>query len=87
MAIEKTLILQDNFKVEVLFESAYIKIEKVSVSVNTMEATLQYKKSATGDILQKEIVACSYDINGINPIKQAYEYLKTLPEFKDAVDC
>lgn len=30
---------------------------------------------------------CVYDIVGENPIKQAYEYVKTLPEFADAVDC
>lgn len=31
--------------------------------------------------------SCQYDINGENPIKQAYLYLKTLPEFANAVDC
>jgi hypothetical protein len=30
---------------------------------------------------------CDYDLNGENPIKQAYLHLKTLPEFADAVDC
>ena len=28
-----------------------------------------------------------YDLNGPNPIKQAYLHLKTLPEFADAIDC
>jgi hypothetical protein len=31
--------------------------------------------------------SCVYDINGENPIKQAYLYLKTLPEFLNATDC
>ena len=31
--------------------------------------------------------SCAYDINGENPIKQAYLYLKTLPEFASATDC
>jgi hypothetical protein len=30
---------------------------------------------------------CAYDITGDNPIKQAYLYLKTLPEFASATDC
>lgn len=30
---------------------------------------------------------CSFDMNGANPIAQAYVHLKTLPEFADAVDC
>ena len=28
-----------------------------------------------------------YDLHGENPIKQAYLYLKTLPEFEGAEDC
>jgi len=31
--------------------------------------------------------SCDYDINGENPIKQAYLHLKALPEFSDATDC
>jgi hypothetical protein len=30
---------------------------------------------------------CYYDLDGPNPIKQAYLHLKTLPEFADAIDC
>mgnify|MGYP007101623561 CR=1 FL=1 len=29
---------------------------------------------------------CDYDLNVDNPIKQAYDHLKTLPEFSGAVD-
>ena len=29
----------------------------------------------------------SYSIDGKNPIAQAYEHLKTLPEFQNAKDC
>ena len=29
----------------------------------------------------------SLNLDGANTIKQAYEYLKSLPEFSDAVDC
>jgi hypothetical protein len=30
---------------------------------------------------------CVYDMSGQNPIKQAYEHLKTLPEFAGAENC
>jgi hypothetical protein len=30
---------------------------------------------------------CSHDLDGANAIKQAYEFLKKLPEFTDAKDC
>lgn len=34
-----------------------------------------------------ESYACEYDLNKENPLKQAYEHLKTLPEFAGAQDC
>lgn len=30
---------------------------------------------------------CAYALDGANPIQQAYEHLKTLPEFAGATDC
>ena len=30
---------------------------------------------------------CAYNIDGANPIAQAYLHLKSLPEFVDAQDC
>jgi hypothetical protein len=30
---------------------------------------------------------CPYDVSGENPLKQAYEYLKTQLEFAGATDC
>jgi hypothetical protein len=34
-----------------------------------------------------ESYSCTYDINGENPVRQAYLHLKTLPEFANATDC
>jgi hypothetical protein len=31
--------------------------------------------------------ACAYDMAGENPMKQAYDYLKTLPQYDGAQDC
>jgi hypothetical protein len=30
---------------------------------------------------------CAYSTDGVNPIAQAYNYIKTLPDFADAKDC
>ena len=30
---------------------------------------------------------CTHNVAGDNPIKQAYQFLKTLPEFSNATDC
>lgn len=37
--------------------------------------------------VEEHYFECDYDINGDNPIAQAYAHLKTLPEYADAVDC
>lgn len=34
-----------------------------------------------------EAFECSYDLNGPNILVQAYDYLKTLPQFEGATDC
>lgn len=31
--------------------------------------------------------ACAYDLEGENPMKQAYDHLKTLPQYDGAQDC
>ena len=38
-------------------------------------------------ILQTESYTFAPKLDGENFIKQAYEHLKTLEEFKDAIDC
>lgn len=35
----------------------------------------------------ESIFYAPYELIGTNPIAQAYEHLKTLPEFKGATDC
>ena len=36
---------------------------------------------------QEQSFSCAYLLDGENPIKQAYRYLKTLPEFAGGMDC
>lgn len=66
---------------------AYHRVEGVSVSKSEIEFRLRSYKDASSDTsFADEGFVCSYDIAGDNPIKQAYEHLKTLPEFADAAD-
>jgi hypothetical protein len=59
----------------------------VSVHVNRISCTANYIIQVKKDqILDSVSIEFPYDLNGPNPIKQAYLYLKTLPEFADAVD-
>jgi hypothetical protein len=38
-------------------------------------------------MLRQDTYVCDLNIDGDNPIRQAYLHLKTLPEFANAVDC
>lgn len=50
---------------------------------------VKYDDGKTGEITAKFSKAFDFsvDLEGPNPIKQAYLHLKTLPEFADAIDC
>jgi len=56
-------------------------INKVAISFSVLVS-----KNKEMPFFSDYIYYCDYDINGANPIKQAYEHLKTLPEFADATD-
>jgi hypothetical protein len=61
------------------------------IRVLTMEGSKEEQRAAvmisSGDKQVSKTYTFAPDMNGPNFIKQAYEYLKTLPEFADAVDC
>ena len=68
--------------------NAYIKIENFSGNKDSLTVLAVYKKdTAQGDYIASDAYSFDYDITGVNPIEQAYNYLKTLPEFADAVNC
>jgi hypothetical protein len=85
MALQKNIELNTGIKVN----DAYLRID--SVTINQKQNINFFLKSYISNDVDlafdvKEF-SCSYDINGENPIKQAYLHLKTLPEFVDATDC
>jgi hypothetical protein len=87
MALSKTLTLSDNFGEIITFNNAYIQVSKVDSDKNNAYADVTISRSPAGQPLQQRQFKFSLDLEGPNPIKQAYEHLKTLPEFADAVDC
>lgn len=72
----------------VTVDDAYIRVSDIRI-IN--KAALAFNVCAYADIskpaIQEAQVQCVYDLNGENPIAQAYAHLKTLPEFSDAADC
>jgi hypothetical protein len=73
----------DNY--QVLIQDVYVKVETVFSSKTKATAVVSYANDKNK--LAQRSFEFQYDLNGFNPIKQAYLHLKTLPEFADAVDC
>ena len=85
MALQKSTTSPQGFNAD----NAYHRVENVSLlnknSLNFM--VLSYASASNNVSFQADAYNCDYDLEGDNPIKQAYEYLKTLPEFSGATDC
>ena len=84
MALKKTVISPHGFTAD----AAYHRVEGASVSKSRMNfQVMSYKDNSCSSYFANAPFECAYDIAGTNPIKQAYEHLKTLPEFAGATDC
>ena len=71
---------------EDVLASFYIKVFKVEASKPLSRAFVEM--SGNGIALMRQYTfQADHDDAAANHIKQAYEYLKTLPEFSDATDC
>jgi hypothetical protein len=68
--------------------NAYHRVEAVTLQ-NKETITFHVRSYLATDkpFFMESVLSCRYAIDGENPIKQAYEYLKTLPEFAGATDC
>lgn len=65
----------------------YIKVVNVAGTKETLSASVSFTNNQSGDVVAYKQYEFPLDLEGSNPIRQAYEYLKTLPEFADATDC
>lgn len=86
MAINKKMKLVSNFGDEVVFDNTYIKVNSFYGDKNCFYFdTIIYNKDKTKELKNERFyfVPTMED----NFIKQAYLYLKSLPEYADAVDC
>lgn len=67
-------------------QGAYIKVENVTVEKDSMAATVIWRASSNSAPLKNKTYGLVYDINGKNPLAQAYDKLKALPEFAGSSD-
>jgi hypothetical protein len=87
MALSKTLKIKTNIGIDVDVPNAYIKVATVFGNKSEMTAELHISKAQGEELVQRRTYAYPYQIDGANPIKQCYEFLKTLSEFADATNC
>ena len=66
--------------------SMYIKIKAIEGSKTSMIAIVEFSNEKLKYLSRYECPV-SIEDNAPNNIKQAYQHLKTLPEFTDAIDC
>lgn len=86
MALSKTLTRTvRGFDGEVVANSVYFKVS----SINGDKYSLSFLVTGISDGVQVHRAEYVFEpkLDGDNFIKQAYQHLKTLPEFVDAVDC
>lgn len=71
----------------ITISSAYIKAWRYEGDKNQTRIEVGIFKDKDSEMIHSAAFTFPLDINGENPIKQAYLFLKTLPEFEDASDC
>ena len=69
------------------YDGCYINVATVTASKVEGQAVVVFTKEAGGPVLFERNFLFPIQLAGDNFIKQAYEYLKTLPEFANATDC
>jgi hypothetical protein len=91
MALRKTLKLIDNFGIEVELADCYVRVSGLSGTKTAMTASVDIFKKPEGEfpnvLLANEKHEFSTDLSGPNLFVQAYNHLKTLPQYANAVDC
>ena len=86
MALEQSISFKTQYG-DITVDGVYIKVTRVSATKLEGTATLWFTKGKDGNFLKDFSVDFPIDLDGKNFIAQAYEHIKTLPEFSGAVDC
>ena len=86
MGIEKKIELVSNFGDTVIFDNAYFKVNSLNYVKQNITIYVDCFKEKNGLCVKTETYSFVPILEGDNFVKQAYQYLKTLEEFKDAKD-
>jgi len=67
--------------------NTYIKVDSVQGSKDAASTVVSFKNTSTGEVFSYKSYSFTPAMEPKNFIAQAYEHLKTLPEFAGATDC
>ena len=87
MALTQKITCTDSFGDERVFPNAYIKIDQISGNKSLLQVVIGIYKEQGRNKIDSISTGFSPSLGGENFIAQAYDYLKTLPEFSGATDC
>ena len=87
MAIKTNLSIKSNLGNSVIFENAYVKVLEVTSNKSCGFFDVGIYETENGRIICTSRHNFTPKMDFSNFIAQAYNYLKTLPEFSGAVDC
>lgn len=69
-------------------DTQYIKIEYISGNAKQLTIVIHiYNNNSKESFIEGISYLFTPNLDGYNFIKQGYEYIKSLPEYTDAVDC
>lgn len=86
MALQLTITARDNFGIDVVLENTYCKVSSIAATKEDATATVAFLSGPDGNLYKQKEYQFAPNMDGGNFIKQAYEHLKTLPEFAGAAD-
>ncbi len=87
MALKKQITLKNNFGDDVTFNEAYVKVENLIGNKSQLRIDVSILKRQNEQVVDRKNYLFTPDLNGKNFIAQAYDYMKTLPEWSGAIDC
>lgn len=83
MALKKSVLFKG-----INIADAYLRIFQFEGNKDRLNVGLEFCKDSSSERFDSlTIQNIPFDINGKNPIAQAYDYIKSQPEFADSQDC
>ena len=87
MALEKTTTVSDGLGQDAVISNAYIRVDSVSGGKDNLSILVNSYKDKNLAPIKTSRFLFQPAMDGGNFIAQAYNHLKTLPEFAGATDC